>query len=505
MKMDFNKNIYKFISVSIIAFWLVMMGILISRNVIFTNRVKDYQPFLSKDTLLSDQWMGIYFNNASVGFVHTSIEPFQIKAGVSGFRIVNRTNMNFLLLRKRQKVWFGAEAIVDEDYQMRSFDFNLRSGAHSMNVKGVVTGGSVMNLEIDSQGRVIKKQIILPQREGVILANIISPFSSFGKLSVGAHYKLQVFNPFSLELEPLEIVVSGKDEIEYAGKLTEVFVVKSDYRGYEQTAWINAQGEVLKEETALGWILVKESPDTASKMFSSFSKTDLELADFVSIVPNVLLENPDADYLKVSVSGIGDDFNLESSRQKILETTEDNKKVLEIIRQTMDITQALPLPVTEYPDLLKGSEFLQIDDENIKKTAQKIIGKETNSFVAARMINTWVYNNIRKVPVVSIPSALDVLMTREGDCNEHTILFTALARAVGIPAQINVGLTYTGGRFYYHAWPSVYVGKWIEMDPTFGQDFVDVSHIKLLEGDLNKQLDIIKLIGKISVEVIEYR
>jgi hypothetical protein len=67
---------------------------------------------------------------------------------------------------------------------------------------------------------------------------------------------------------------------------------------------------------------------------------------------------------------------------------------------------------------------------------------------------------------------------------------------------MNVGLAYANGRFYYHAWPSVYVGEWVDMDPTFGQNIVDVAHIRLIEGDLSKQLDIIKLLGCISLEVI---
>ncbi len=54
-------------------------------------------------------------------------------------------------------------------------------------------------------------------------------------------------------------------------------------------------------------------------------------------------------------------------------------------------------------------------------------------------------------------------------------------------------------------WPVVYVGEWIDMDPTFGQDIADAAHIKLLEGDINRQLDIVKVLSKIKLEVIEQR
>ncbi len=86
-----------------------------------------------------------------------------------------------------------------------------------------------------------------------------------------------------------------------------------------------------------------------------------------------------------------------------------------------------------------------------------------------------------KVLAVSVPSARDILKVMSGDCNEHTYLFTALARSVGLPAKVTVGIVYNEGIFYYHAWPSVYVGRWVEMEPIFGQHAVDATHIKLLE------------------------
>ena len=76
-----------------------------------------------------------------------------------------------------------------------------------------------------------------------------------------------------------------------------------------------------------------------------------------------------------------------------------------------------------------------------------------------------------KKPTVSLPSAREVLRTKVGDCNEHTALYVAMARSVGLPARIAVGLAYSRGAFYYHAWPEVYIdegrgrGLWLPVDP----------------------------------------
>jgi transglutaminase-like putative cysteine protease len=130
---------------------------------------------------------------------------------------------------------------------------------------------------------------------------------------------------------------------------------------------------------------------------------------------------------------------------------------------------------------------------------------EKDPLVAARLIHEWVYKNIEKVPTVTLPVATDVLKTKKGDCNEHTTLFTALARAAGIPSKIAVGLTYKDGFFYYHAWPEFNAEKWIAADPTLGQFPADASHIRLVTGDLDRQIQILPVINKIRIEGLEYR
>jgi hypothetical protein len=110
---------------------------------------------------------------------------------------------------------------------------------------------------------------------------------------------------------------------------------------------------------------------------------------------------------------------------------------------------------------------------------------------------------------VSLPSAREVLRTRVGDCNEHTALYVAMARALGIPARIAVGLTFVRGAFYYHAWPEVYLsetaarGLWLPVDPTLNQFPADATHLRLARGGLDKQSAILPLIGRLRIAVLD--
>ena len=46
---------------------------------------------------------------------------------------------------------------------------------------------------------------------------------------------------------------------------------------------------------------------------------------------------------------------------------------------------------------------------------------------------------------------------------------------------------------------------WVPVDPTFGQFPADATHLKIVNGDLDKQFEIMGLIGKVSLVVDEAR
>lgn len=114
----------------------------------------------------------------------------------------------------------------------------------------------------------------------------------------------------------------------------------------------------------------------------------------------------------------------------------------------------------------------------------------------------WIQDHIERKPVLSLPDALSTLENKAGDCNEHAMLFAALSRAAGIPTSIEAGLVYMQGRFYYHAWNRVYVGKWITVDALFGQIPADVTHLRFVSDAHNFQTDIMSIIGKVKLEIV---
>ena len=130
--------------------------------------------------------------------------------------------------------------------------------------------------------------------------------------------------------------------------------------------------------------------------------------------------------------------------------------------------------------LFLGPEpLLEVNNPKIAALARRLRGSDTDPRVVAERINRWVYDSLRKSITIGVPSALATLEAGRGDCNEHTQLAVALSRAAGIPARVAAGLAYVDGKFYYHAWPEIWLERWVASDPTFGQFPADAAHLRL--------------------------
>lgn len=116
------------------------------------------------------------------------------------------------------------------------------------------------------------------------------------------------------------------------------------------------------------------------------------------------------------------------------------------------------------------------------KSTQVTAGLRTPTARVKALIQ-FVHRHLAKRLATNLPTASVVLAKGYGDCTEHTWLFVALCRAAGIPARPVYGLAYVDGpvgRFAYHAWAEVALdGAWVEVDPTWGEERADATHVQL--------------------------
>ena len=257
----------------------------------------------------------------------------------------------------------------------------------------------------------------------------------------------------------------------------------------------------MRADTGMGWILESCSPAEAYDALLAGRHTpqeDMLQRLAVPCQPPLRLAGP-ARRLKLRLSGVAvSSAELTTTRQQAVATS-GGDILLTSIRSTPPATNRAP-PAAKY---LAATPAIQSDDPEIVAAARQIVQGRATPLAQAAAIHDWVFANLRKEIVVTLPNARDVLRSRQGKCTEHALLAVALARAVGIPAVMKVGLVWHEGAFYYHAWPAFFAGDWIETDPTLGQPFVDASHLALAEGELADQAGILKFMGRLHIEVLE--
>src|SRR6185369_8735277 len=140
----------------------------------------------------------------------------------------------------------------------------------------------------------------------------------------------------------------------------------------------------------------------------------------------------------------------------------------------------LPVTAAEMAAFVKPDGTPVLGDNTVATQAREIAGTDRDAWSVARKLADWTFKNL-KWKRVDGASAASTLATREADCLEFSELFVAMARSVGLPARIISGLAHSGNSFGGHAWVEVWVGEWVELDPTWGTNFVDATHIRSKE------------------------
>jgi transglutaminase-like putative cysteine protease len=480
----------KIISALILLFWFTMLGHLIDRTYIRPSSVIALDVITEEGVRASNEWFGIYQQGRKVGYAHTQTIP-----EAETYHLFEESELDILALGSVQRVRTVINSYTTRNFLLKYFDFTLQSDLTTMKIKGAVLKNKLV-LDIDTGGQTRTEKIQLARPP--YLSPNIKPAILLMGLETGKTFRFPLFNPATLSTEEATISIESQERIKIGETEQTIYKLKESFQGMETTSWVSQDGVTIKEESALGYMLLNESRTNAMKRDKGGPVVDIISLTMVPSAP--VKGSSQVTYLRARLKGVPlRGFQLDNDRQTLKED------VIEIRKEDHPEAYRLPYSGKELADYLLPNALIQSDDKKIIDQAAKILSGEKNAHEAAKKLNAWVYTALTKKPVVSIPSALEVLNQREGDCNEHTALYTALARASGIPTRMAAGIVYLENGFYYHAWPEVWVGRWMAVDPTFNQFPADATHIRFAAGNLDRQSDIIKLVGKLKVEVLEYK
>lgn len=186
--------------------------------------------------------------------------------------------------------------------------------------------------------------------------------------------------------------------------------------------------------------------------------------------------------LKVRAKAAGPIDNIKDdikTADQVVEQKSPTELVVTVAARRSGVENALQLPVKDVSlaEFLKATPEFAADQKEVIDQARQIAGNDRDAWSVARKLADWTHKNLEWKLVASADPVL-TLATREADCSEFSALFVGMARSLGLPARTVSGLAYNGSSFGGHAWVEVWIGKWIELDPTWGTSFVDATHIR---------------------------
>lgn len=483
---------------------------------------REYRP--SRSQLLAEAalslppgatYYALSLGGEQIGFASNTVDTL-----ADSIRVQDLMVLEVLALGTLHRTDARTEAMLSRRLELRSFDALLRGDLGQFAARGRVGADSVLTVEFESGGATETMRV--PLERPIVLPGLLPLQVTFGEqVRVGNRYSLRMFDPLVLQEREVEVRITGdstfvvpdsaafdstaRQWVAVHWDTVRAFRVEQEMAGLALEAWIDELGRVVRATSAMGFTMERSAYELAHENFRRRvpSPTPARAGDIIrqtAIASNVRLPEEAAQMLRVRLGGVDlGGFDLSGGRQSMTGDT------LTIRTEPDSLLQAdfrIPAPPSRFGPFIRPEPLVQSDDPRIQAQARQIVGRSRDPRRVAELLNRWVHDNLDKAITVSVPSALQVLEARRGDCNEHTVLYVALARALGLPARTAAGLVYVDGRFYYHAWPEVHLGDWVAVDPTFGQFPADASHLRFTVGGLARQVELIRLIGRLTLEVV---
>jgi len=443
----------------------------------------------------TSQWRGIYFRDAKVGFTVSQTIPRD-----DGYELQEDGQIQMNLLGAITTARHSTRARVDRAFRLRSFSFSLDPGTSPMSISGSVQGNELrISVSTSAGTRTETRTLEAPPQ---LALNLPRRLAAEG-LEPGRRLEVGVFDPATLSNAPMVVTVGERGLVEVSGRSLPAFRVETEFAGIRVTSWITDTGDVLREESPTGLVAVREERRRAVALGDA-ADLGLDILEAAAVVPEgaFRIADPTAvKHLRLRLEGV----ELQRDAMSGVGQTVAGD-VVEIV-DSRDLTPGLL--EGELDRYLAPEALIESDDPAIVAAAREAVLGAGDDRTRAERLLRYVNARLEKKPTVSIPSAREVLKARIGDCNEHTALYVAMARAVGLPARSAVGLVHLNGAFYYHAWPEVFLrtgadrGLWLPVDPTLDQFPADATHLRLLRGGLDRQAEIVAFIGQLRITILD--
>jgi hypothetical protein len=438
--------------------------------------------------------MGLYLQDRKIGYSHARFAPQG-----DGFWFEQTSLLRLNVMDTTQLVHVLVRGQAGPDYALRTFEASLNSGVGRFAAEGRVEGEAlVVRMRMGDE----ENEQRFPLREPIYLPTGAREYFARDQLAAGRQWSVTAFDPAAMQRQTMTVTVEDRERLTLRGRSVDTWRVREEFRGIKTLVWFDDEGAVVREEGPLNLVALRETESEAVREGWA-GDTALDVMAAVAVPVRGAIAAPRTlRRLVVRLGGIADVPVPTDARQR----TVDGRVVIEREDGAAAGTFTLPYRDEPWRAELAATPFLQVDHPRVVAAAREALGGERDARGAAERLRRWVFDRLAKRPTVSLPNAVQVLDMDGGDCNEHAVLFAALARAAGLPARVVAGAVFMNDTFLYHAWNEVWLGQsWVSVDPTFDQMPADATHLKLVTGGPEAHDELLRVIGRLSVDVVAAR
>ncbi|MDD2899783.1 MAG: transglutaminase-like domain-containing protein [Desulfuromonadaceae bacterium] len=445
---------------------------------------------------LTERWFGIYVDNERVGFYRQRIE----KSG-DGYKMEGNGSVRMKVMS------FSKEASMRETYQvsknlsLRSFDVDQTINGSSSHLSGKVIG-NIIQIKSEASGKTSEKD--LKFRGDVYPGPALNLYPLMRGGTAGTQYKIQAFDPEDLKIKEIQITILGAEKT--ADGVSAIKLRNTLYPFVNNDIWVDELGNTLEESVREGLVTTKaEQPQALGQFISDWAlaKKDL-IYDFSLVRTDVPIKDPkNLTGLAVEISNWNDILPLLQGGGQRVEKHGEGRVVIKTGVLAKDLADSDVQNVTDAQ--LRPADKIESDAPEIKAQVKLLTDGIKTQDEMAKILASWTSDWLKDT-IDDGGSAVESFKSKSGNCQTHARLYTALARAAGIPTRFVSGLVYIEGKgFLYHSWAESFIGRrWVSVDPTYNQLPTDPTHLKLLEGHLPEDMaPIIAIIGRIKMTVLE--
>ncbi len=462
--------------------------------------------------LLSDFWEVITMQGVRVGFGNTRSVAIR-ENGRDLVKTDSVMNMKVKRLGKSITMKVNLQSVEGRDGQLVRMKTEMLMGPTPMTTTGRVKGDE-LELEINTLGKSTTTTLPWSEKYRGIFAMERSLKEK--PMKPGERRTFKALAPIFNQIAEIEVTADDYEETELLDGKRRLLKINSVAKlgiiDLTSEVWVDEDGQPLKTfEPMMKQGTYRTSRQIALQDVEAF-EPDLIVSTLIQVKGLSDIDNIETVRYRVTLDSDEPAEVFPNSQAQSVQKTVDQQALISV--QRIDLNRHKPAGESDAKptdDDRTSNNMIQSDDPTVVKLARQVVPDEKDSRRVAIALEKHVNDLItEKDFTTGLATAADVAASRQGDCTEHAVLLTALARARGIPARVVMGLVYVDRlkSFGYHMWTEVWVdGAWLPLDATLAQSGTGVGHIKLADSNLNGVdvtvafLPVVKVMGRLEIEV----